>query len=51
MNLNLKRKMMYNKPELEYIEMHKIILCNSYIDGGVSTAGFDLVNNYEEGME
>lgn len=50
MNLTLKRKMTYNKPELEYIELHKIVLCNSNIGGGASTADFVIDTNYEGEM-
>lgn len=31
--------------------MHKTILCNSGIDGGASTAGFEVGPNYEDEMQ
>lgn len=40
----------YRQPKLDFIQMHKTILCNSGIDGDASTASFEEGYDYEDKM-
>lgn len=51
MRTKSEQEMQYKQPELYFIQIHKVILCNSGFDGGASTAGFEDGPNYEGEMQ